>query len=264
MACCVSTSLKQVAESLEQSSFAVYRVSDLQTLIDDASMEILAFFKSDNDRMAYQTIIGGHLHGFNEPSNAKLLFRAFFGTEQHQPWPTDRLKDVSTKLAQELHILLQDCLAALVEKRRNSDEKNNYSITSSPPRKRRDNLSSSSIPDGCPLDYFLYHGNNKDSSTENCTAHVDRGVLICIYLSKVPGLEIYSNGVWVCPEEELNSNDSLVCIMAGQQLNANMQRRNANTTAAASTIIPPCIHRVRNSLSDERLSITYEWRQSES
>jgi hypothetical protein len=44
----------------------------------------------------------------------------------------------------------------------------------------------------CPLDYFFYH--NRDPSAENCSAHVDRGVLIVVCLTNVPGLEVCPRG----------------------------------------------------------------------
>ena len=48
-------------------------------------------------------------------------------------------------------------------------------------------------------DYFLYH-NRSPGVAANCTAHVDRGVLVAISLTDVPGLEVRSGGRWVCPE----------------------------------------------------------------
>ena len=40
----------------------------------------------------------------------------------------------------------------------------------------------------CPLDYFFYHAPNKN--VINCSRHVDRGILICISLTNVIGLEV--------------------------------------------------------------------------
>jgi len=233
-----------------------------------ASREALAFFESedirndDNDELVvskkkYQAIIGGHLHGYNEPSDAKYLFRAFTASND-QPWPNNKkdFQSVSTQLADRLHTLLLDCWTALLMVDKRSDN-----TTTTPKRLKRD-LSSRN---GCPLDYFLYHGTTTNAYMNNCSEHVDRGVLICICLSNVPGLEILqNNGKWVCPEEILKENDeagSLVCILAGQQLNDMLLSKNGSRRNDADSI-PPCIHRVRNSLPQKRLSITYEWRCS--
>eukprot|EP00978_Attheya_sp_CCMP212_P030487 scaffold112179_cov36-Attheya_sp.AAC.1 len=46
----------------------------------------------------------------------------------------------------------------------------------------------------CPLDYFLYKNNNNTNHIENCSAHVDRGILICVSLTDVAGLEVLERG----------------------------------------------------------------------
>jgi hypothetical protein len=101
----------------------------------------------------------------------------------------------------------------------------------------------------CPLDFFLYHNERKNSNynttrniVHNCTQHIDRGALICISLTNVQGLEVLSNNnshskisnEWICPEEWIKSlfqpnNRNLynengcdcsqfICILAGDQL----------------------------------------------
>ena len=228
----ISTNLCQVAESIVNSSWGIYRVDDdMKDILKVASDEALLFLRGDDEsKMDCQRIINGHLYGYNEPSGAKYLFRAYCNSNE-QPWPNEKLESVSTKLAGRLHSLLLDCWAA-IERQTESSTKDI----------KRDDVSQT----GCPLDYFLYHG--KNSKAVNCSEHVDRGVLICICLSNVPGLELYSNGSWICPEEV--DEGSLVCILAGQQLRQ-------------FSDIPACIHRVRNNLPKQRLSISYELRYPE-
>jgi hypothetical protein len=93
----------------------------------------------------------------------------------------------------------------------------------------------------CPLDYFFYH--NHHPSLVNCSEHVDRGVLIVVCLTNVPGLEVLPSSMrsnqdgndsnmmshtFVCPEVLVHNENlyrevddpcsNLVCIMAGDQL----------------------------------------------
>ena len=121
-------------------------------------------------------------------------------------------------------------------------------------------------PIACPLDYFFYH--NKFPSEINCSEHVDRGALVVVCLTDVPGLEVRSSSLsqtsaFRCPEAlvhntnlYLERNDdscypSLVCIMAGDQLCRLLPTTNAPNA---------CVHRVRNPLRRARLSISYELR----
>mmetsp|Transcript_2516 Transcript_2516/g.5478 ORF Transcript_2516/g.5478 Transcript_2516/m.5478 type:complete len:418 (+) Transcript_2516:79-1332(+) len=155
----------------------------------------------------------------------------------------------------------------------------------------------------CPLDYFLYHNRRalknddvggKNSSSvliPNCTEHIDRGRLIVVCLTNVPGLEVLDlerlrnlchhdddrDSCFVCPEtivhnynlyhdvEEMKTN--LVCIMAGDQLHRDLvsllglkEEEEIEVTAASAVQVPPCVHRVRNNLKRARLSISYELR----
>jgi len=99
----------------------------------------------------------------------------------------------------------------------------------------------------CPLDFFLYH--NLKNNAINCSEHIDRGLLICISLTNVEGLELLlrssllspssssyqsyqesltSEWVVVCPEqisvlESLYKENAcgcsdLICILSGDQL----------------------------------------------
>ena len=111
----------------------------------------------------------------------------------------------------------------------------------------------------CPLDYFFYHNNNQDPESENCSEHIDRGALICVCLSAVPGLEVRqkNSDTWFCPEslihnaslyQEKEPVSGLICIMAGDQLTEFVGQKIA------------CVHRVRKNLKRARLSISYELR----
>ena len=130
----------------------------------------------------------------------------------------------------------------------------------------------------CPLDYFLYN-NNGGRRNENCSEHVDRGILICVALTHVPGLEVFcrESNRYVCPEmiakaeallvERCSGCSDLVCVMAGDQLKealAAMSGRQGEDvhTSMGSTLTntSACVHRVRNRLERARLSLTYELR----
>ena len=130
----------------------------------------------------------------------------------------------------------------------------------------------------CPLDYFLYH--NMNANAINCSEHIDRGVLICISMTNIQGLEIFSNTdqEWICPErlsqfEFLHSDNeagcsSLICILSGDQLlnvlqeeeNGVMDSNKLNAYKHSFPGLVPCIRRVKNKLSRARLSISYELR----
>jgi hypothetical protein len=119
---------------------------------------------------------------------------------------------------------------------------------------------------GCPLDYFFYHNRNPNSI--NCSEHIDRGVLVVVCLTDVPGLEVLSSSSssssvsslsktktkkFLCPEllvhsanlyKERTDNDAcsdLVCIMTGDQLSQllistrEITLIGSNTAAAAAT-----------------------------
>ena len=159
----------------------------------------------------------------------------------------------------------------------------------------------------CPLDYFLYHGptcrtrdnnstikNNKTDSVEedapsrpllppqvprNCSEHVDRGILIVVCLTNVPGLEVYSRCTnhYYCPEivshnmnlyqESEPCPGGLVCIMAGDQLRSAVSDFSPSLSGLSSKSnrmneesLLACVHRVRDNLKQSRLSISYELR----
>jgi len=126
----------------------------------------------------------------------------------------------------------------------------------------------------CPLDYFLYHGKSivNDKPVINCSEHIDRGVLICVSLTGVPGLEVLcrSTQQFLCPETLSKSTlresgfSDLVCVMAGDQLrkvaNVAMDTDSLNDKGDKSDTFSACVHRVKDKLEHVRLSITYELR----
>ncbi len=144
----------------------------------------------------------------------------------------------------------------------------------------------------CPLDYFFYH--NMNQNVVNCSEHIDRGVLICISLTTVKGLEVLSSltNEWVCPEDLtivdddspcLNNDVSdkvgcsmYLCILSGDHLmktisnNIATRHCKSDNSLVCMTIedlqtmysgLEPCRHRVKNTLARPRLSISYELRQ---
>ena len=130
----------------------------------------------------------------------------------------------------------------------------------------------------CPLDYFLYN-NNRGRRNENCSEHVDRGILICVALTHVPGLEVFcrESNRYVCPEliakgeallgERCSGCSDLVCVMAGDQLKEALAKMSGGKGEDEHTCIgsmlmntSACVHRVRNRLERARLSLTYELR----
>jgi hypothetical protein len=135
---------------------------------------------------------------------------------------------------------------------------------------------SSLRPSCCPLDFFFYH--NRIPNAVNCSEHVDRGALVVVCLTDVPGLEVRSSASQTssfhCPEVLIHNENlyrertddlccpGIVCIMAGDQLSRLLSSSNA-ADAATTTTPRACVHRVRNPLNRPRLSISYELRFDE-
>lgn len=255
----ICKTVQEAAKCLIESSFAVYDVGDenISDTLKTANDEAYSFFKRQEEKdnhtkKLYQRIVNGNLYGYNEPSSAKQIFRAFFSRSQEpkpkQPWPTPEMETASIKLSNWIHRLLCDCWQE-INRQQQMQSVNDHASTA----KRRKTLyyDAAGFSD-CPLDYYFYHG--KDLAATNCSEHIDRGILIGVCLSPTtPGLEILSEeGRWTCPEEQLLSSNSrrwMMCILAGKQLEEH-----------SKPSIQPCVHRVRNALGGERLSISYEIR----
>jgi len=120
----------------------------------------------------------------------------------------------------------------------------------------------------------------------NCSEHVDRGILICISLTNVLGLEVMlqpitavdnvgscHSRVFVCPEKiavgrkglddgNVAGCTDLVCILSGDQLKDAVRNNSVNgcLNSSASGRLGACVHRVRSNLERARMSITYELR----
>lgn len=283
----ISSCNSQAADSILRHSFAIHRVdSETAQAIHDAWIEARRFFddtqNKDRDTLVekYQRVQNGHLHGYNVPSNAKFLFRAFCGASA-QPWPGQEFREASTQLAGKLHALLVDCcnevdrkVACKLSNGQSTAPKEE--ITRSTHSKKRRKMSpvshkrtDTAITALCPLDFFLYHGriinstNQHSSAVVNCSKHIDRGALICVCLTRIPGLELLPRGKtnFICPEtithnenlyQERQSCSDLICIMAGDQLK--------QPGGSTSNELTACVHRVRNDLKGARLSISYELR----
>jgi hypothetical protein len=230
-------------------------------------------YRQDTDqspRSRPQVIHRGNLMGFNTPSSAKYLFRAFCH-HPRQPWP-----DTHTLLERESYnvsLVLHDLLIKILHEISIIQDSEK---TSSAHSQATNTLRTSSHPAiqlcgfppipvveecHCPLDYFYYH--NMDARAVNCSEHVDRGLLIAVCLTSVPGLEVRVAGnkgddcIWYCPEEDHNA-----CM--SEQPHSPAHARIAVLAGAALKQychdIPACVHRVRRPLLGPRLSISYELR----
>jgi hypothetical protein len=286
----ITTSLAGAAREISKHSFAIYKAPvGTANAIQDAWNEAVPVLNAEDPPSTNcQRIVQGHLHGYNVPSRSKRLFRAFCGSPE-QPWPNPRFQQTSLQVADHLHQALAECYHHL-ERIESIQTPSNPSSEAYP---QHSGMESSSLPlstlesenqsparkrarlsrthsknlkmpltaqdtSACPLDYFLYH--NQDPSAVNCSKHVDRGLLIAVCLTDVPGLELLVSPEkqWVTPEvwihnahlyQETESacSSGWICILAGGQLS---QRMN----------IAPCVHRVRQPLKRARLSISYELR----
>jgi hypothetical protein len=256
-----------------QQGFAVLSVDEDTTRIFQQAAELsLAFLleSSDcsdengnvpsssrsNNKFAYQRVsTNGHLMGYNEPSAAKLLYRAFLDMENDlQPWPNASLQNASEIAAQALYDILTDCYSEI--RQRILPQPN----VNSPKAEEKRCFSRAS----CPLDYFYYHGRGAPGVV-NCSPHTDRGVLIAVVLTNVPGLEVLlpdsrsdpPSFSCYCPEQVhvdrlVAQPYSLVCIMAGDHLHRLFNQ--------IDCVRDGCVHRVRDNLPSPRLSISYEIR----
>ena len=221
------------------------------------------------------------------------------GEEKEQQWPSEDLRKNTLLLAKDLHRLLTECIRHIIVLKKNQQQRHLYDSTTTtcntsqeeeeeaksipfPPRKRCRTSSSSSSssnndknndetnppwscrgnPHGCPLDYFFYHNLNLNSI--NCSEHIDRGVLVVVCLTDVPGLEVLSSSSvsssspasslslsntksFLCPEllvhnanlyKERTDNDAcsdLVCIMTGNQLSQLLMSTRETTLIGSNT-----------------------------
>ncbi|KAG7356606.1 hypothetical protein IV203_001292 [Nitzschia inconspicua] len=313
----VTNCMQDAAREIMINSFAVLKVNDhLTEKIRAAHNSALGFFdmvdqesttttKHDINAKSskkicckYHAIVDGNLHGYNEPSPSKRLFRAYCHSN-FQPWPEydDSLRLNSMRLVEELHTLLVDCCRSLIQlhslsctlptppsrpsKRQRRMDKEQQLVLEIP--------NNASDSDKSPLHYFFYH--NRRPSVANCSEHVDRGVLIVVCLTTVPGLEVWKSyerhhrsGRFVCPEvlvhnarlyqEAEPACSNLVCIMAGDQLAPLLARTVEGTDASrvgehvekslyknrVANLPRACLHKVRTPLKRSRLSISYELR----
>jgi hypothetical protein len=366
----ICTNLQQVSKAIIQHSFAIYQV-DTQTheSLVHAWRSAHTFLSSAQDQIGnckctqksqssfedessqslkehiakYRQIANGNLLGFNQPSESKLLFRAFcskYANDCGQPWPNETLKYYSMNLAGRLHSLLVQCLGEIqseferlttctsrldirstsdkerprdsqsagikqIEKvghvkrqriigaNQNSENPSSKKLKVSTTgtnlmreRPKTNTIRESPIHEkmtdsklSCPLDYFFYHNQNDAPSNVNCSEHIDRGLLICINLTDVIGLEVLPSGSneFVRPEELVevqkirdttkattqehefgNQSTDLVCILSGEQLRHALQY--PDLVDCSVSALSPTVHRVASHLSAARLSISYELR----
>jgi len=252
--------MEEAANSILNESYALIELKDdaTTTAIHQAWQEALNFFtRAENEsanRFPSLTVIeNGHLLGFNNPSPYKMLFRSFSGRSR-QPWPSSSFMEKSLTVAAHLHDVLTNILRIII-----ADAERSGDSTTPRKRKLKDELFEIQMNE-CPLDYFYYH--NRQPNANNCSEHIDRGVLICVCLTQVPGLELLPTcgANFLCPEsqvEEKNSHKTsgastnFICVMAGDSLKFYNKRAR------------PCLHRVKNDLIEPRLSISYELRQNQ-
>ena len=158
----VTASLAEAAQQVLDHSFAIYRVNDELTekirlahhsaaqffrqmeneegCGDGAAAEHTSRTEGNNQQspLPYQRIVDGNLYGYNVPSPAKKLFRAFCQSP-HQPWPEDVMfRRHSIQLAKDLHQLVVDCTMKIEKaySSRRQRKKSFSGIVTSPPRKR--------------------------------------------------------------------------------------------------------------------------------
>jgi isopenicillin N synthase-like dioxygenase len=276
----VTTEWRDAAAEIQKSSFAVLQVSPKTAgKLTQAWREAFNLMHQ-TPQDGWTKLVDGHLHGYHVPSRAKRLFRAFpYSTAQ--PWPNQEFRRISLSLADDLHEILTNCLKHLQELNTTASTlkcKDDESFVDHEQPCKKPRLDPSSTlrqsshilridPARCPMDYFLY--NNQESKAINCSEHVDRGLLIAVSLTDVPGLEVKSrsrlskeNIAWICPEIRVHNSrlyreaadssiSDYICIMSGGQL-----------AASIGADVPPCVHRVRQKLKRSRLSISYELRRS--
>ena len=292
----ICNDLDAAAKFILENSFAILRVNDeTHKALTNSWIAAKYFLTSKVDqsprqeattKSKYRRIRNGALMGYNRPSETKVLFRSMFVNgepDPAQPWGDDEAFKVSSSLlGQHLHSILLGCLEEMMKlvKERNYTEAKGRQPDRHASAKKKRKLDHSNSINGldfdfdstpCPLDYFLYHN---QSDGVNCSEHVDRGVLICISLTNVAGLEVFSNdaedGNWSCPEhifinEQLYQErevgcSNMLCILSGDQLKKVLQGDDNMTTQFRG--LNACIHRVKRKLSAARLSISYELRAS--
>ena len=303
----ICTTSRQAAACILRRSFAILRLdSPTAKSMERSWLAAQHFFACADDEgptltiQKYRRVHNRSLFGYNVPTDAKQLFRSMCsdGSRDIQPWPDDldggELRRSSIDAASRLHALLIDCLGELNAAVAGIEEacagQTPTTCTRSSSRKRQrlsppteviadkhNTNCNLSIPRSmneaqyCPLDYFLY--TNKDSGNKehvNCSEHIDQGVLICVSLTDVPGLEVLcrESKRYVCPEliskgealvgERRSGCSDLMCVMAGDQLKEILRKGEDTRTRMLNT--NACVHRVRNRLERARLSITYELR----
>ena len=275
-----TSNLCEVAAEIQRSSFAVHKVAPPTARKLKQAWREAVEVMNQTPHHGWTKIVDGHLHGYHVPSRAKRLFRAFpFSSEQ--PWPDENFRRISQSVAEDLYEILVGCLTNLKEinsaennvKREENETSPDRGQSHKRPRLHTPfatcpgSLTFSLDTTRCPLDYFLYH--NEDPNAVNCSEHVDRGLLIAVSLTDVPGLEVLTKAGgtrqegsirWMCPETGVRNSrlyeeaadssiSDLICIMSGGQL-----------AAAIGANVPPCVHRVRNGLRRARLSISFELR----
>jgi hypothetical protein len=281
--CCTT---EESAIEIRRQSFAILQIQhENEKVVQHAHLSARQYFSSDDERDLRdqrlpsngpedrpQVIDQGSLLGFNEPSPTKYVFRAYCD-HPRQPWPRTHsdLQPHSINIASYLHELLIKILQMLCRHPCPLDissfpvaptdylPSERYHPSQSSLRFETTNSSPIADRTGCPLDYFFYH--NRQPHLVNCSEHVDRGLLIAICLTAVPGLEILLRDrfEWYCPEEDYVSRLSdpadrtpctWIAILAGDSLRKYYKEEE----------IAACVHRVRSPLLTERLSISYELR----
>ncbi len=289
---CICTDIDAAARLVLENSFAILQVDQethkaLENSWNAAKSFLSPKINQDPSQEAdtlkkCRIIRNGALLGYNSPSSTKLLFRSLFTDgepDPSQPWGDDEvLQASSTLLGNKLHCLLTNCLKAMmkvVEQNKLSENSKNSSMPKPKKRRKISDPKDTIVPKKmcfksthCPMDYFLYH-NEHDGV--NCSQHIDRGVLICILLTNVAGLEVLSNSEhekWLCPEsvfinqqlyrERESGCSNMVCILSADQLKKVLHAD--KKMIAKFRGLNACIHRVRQNLAAARLSISYELR----
>ena len=188
--------------------------------------------------------MAGNLVGYNSLPQ-KELFR-YFGRIKATTAASELIQQ-SDKISVVLHQLLSTCCDALLCK--HIGVQLQQVLTGAV---KKDTQEEPEL-DPCPLDYFWYPN---DSSIENCSAHVDRGLMHAVVVSDTAGLQVMSSAEssgWLSVDSSIGLVPFHDVIVFPNQMMEQL------TTCYADAPVQACTHRVVGA-GEARLSISFELR----
>lgn len=208
-------------------------------------------------KRSYRVIVprmngGQALLGFNDPSEAKLLFRY----HRHSPsmiWPNEEFEDAVREcenIARETLIsYFNDLAHALFPTRKDINFDTLMKMSTDA---LMESSGSQHLGDPCPFDMYWYHNRHDCRVPSNCEAHVDRGIMHLI-IADTPGLEVLDaeTGTWVGvgPSDFESQRYTKAVIICNSMLQ----------DIADHSKLTACVHRVGKSFHP-RLSFSFELR----